>query len=532
MGSKIRDYKGEVIHELESLKEILSTTNIESDFNEKYNQARSILNRIEPSLMFYGVYNAGKSSLLNAIFGEEKASVADIPETHKITPYNWRNFCLVDTPGVNGPEEDFMISKPELQKHNVIMFVIDDSDNFDSDFVAKEIVGIIDSGKPLIIVLNNKQNSDKERFNTIRSKLCENISKAAKSKSISNITQKYEFIVVNSNMAYKGKTENKNLLIKASNIEQLEIMISEQLRKIDEIKILMNPLGIIMNSIKSLLNILSAKIEQSDDRYFSSLLQEINEGKNSHVANLQALIRMEIRRYSEVLYSSVTKGNEIDTIQEELTNKLGEYINNTIKEFCEECNTEFNFLINRPELKLILNNCNNEAKFEAAATISVKNIGDTKEDNVLENALTSLIAMKIPPAIIPLPTPIPIPAPIIVAIVKGIISLFKKDSGKNQDIEDLQEQIDNANAKQREATIQRINAMQEARTQINIQLHKLEEETIATAIKNINDIYNKASENLKDLMEKANKEINGLSLVYSEINKIESNLLIIKGEIS
>ncbi|WP_172452641.1 GTPase [Chromatium okenii] len=36
-----------------------------------------------PVVMVFGVYNAGKSTLLNAMLGEERASMADKPETDK-----------------------------------------------------------------------------------------------------------------------------------------------------------------------------------------------------------------------------------------------------------------------------------------------------------------------------------------------------------------------------------------------------------------------------------------------------------------
>ena len=116
MESRITDYKGRVIEQFNNVRQLSEKAEMYSEFEEDYNKIDAQLKKITPSLMFYGVYNAGKSSLLNAIFGELKASVADIPETHKVTYYKWKSFDLVDTPGVNGPEEDFKISKPELDK--------------------------------------------------------------------------------------------------------------------------------------------------------------------------------------------------------------------------------------------------------------------------------------------------------------------------------------------------------------------------------------------------------------------------------
>ena len=77
----------------------------------KYNQSsalikvelkKSIENR-KLQIMLYGAYNAGKSSLINALLGRDAAVVNDIPTTDKIDKYDWNGFYLLDTPGVNAP---------------------------------------------------------------------------------------------------------------------------------------------------------------------------------------------------------------------------------------------------------------------------------------------------------------------------------------------------------------------------------------------------------------------------------------------
>lgn len=53
-------------------------------------------------------------------------------------------------------------------------------------------------------------------------------------------------------MGYQEKIHNKQLLINSSKIQELEIMLTEQMKLIDEIKILLNPLKIILESAKEL----------------------------------------------------------------------------------------------------------------------------------------------------------------------------------------------------------------------------------------------------------------------------------------
>ncbi|MDO5516045.1 MAG: 50S ribosome-binding GTPase [Clostridium sp.] len=532
MDSKIRDYKGEIILQLEKLKEINEQIDLDSNFSSKYAQVNELLQRVNPSLMFYGVYNAGKSSLLNAIFGETKASVADVPETHKITHYKWKNFELVDTPGVNGPEEDFKISKPELKKHDVIMFVIDDSDTFDSDFVAKEIVEIIVEDKPLIIVLNNKQYSEDEMIQAIRNKLYENIEKAGKLKAISSIEQKYQFISVDAASAYKAKKENKKLLLEDSNIQDLEIMITEELKKIDGIKILINPLDLLLSEAKELAEKLKGRLAEGDANYFADMIKDISEHKNNSIDNLNVLIKMEIRKYNDLIYSAAIAGQDIEFLQQELSEKVTSFINNELETFFAECKEGFRELSNKPELKFYLDKINENSEGSSLGEKIKIESRDSESNNAFDTILDTAMVGSIGKALTIAPIlPMPIPAPVIIAVIKGIISLFKSKNDNKKRIEELQAQIDENNARQREEINTRINAMQEARTKINIELHKFEEQAIKAANENINEFYTNAVQNLKNLMIEADKNSEKFAVANTEIYNVESKLIELRSEL-
>ena len=107
--SIIRDYKAEVLGVYERLDQLVHELD-SCEYLTKMKEIKAAIDKSEPSLMFYGIYNAGKSSLLNAIFGKVVASVNDIPETHKVTRYQWGKYTLVDTPGLNGPVQDEKIT--------------------------------------------------------------------------------------------------------------------------------------------------------------------------------------------------------------------------------------------------------------------------------------------------------------------------------------------------------------------------------------------------------------------------------------
>ena len=111
-----------------------------------------------PQVMLFGAYNAGKSTLINALLGEEKAKVADIPTTDSVDCYNWNGFILIDTPGVNAPIEHEETTKEQIKRTSVMLFVIREGD-IDSKDIYKRLFEFVNQKKHIFIVLNHQLTS-------------------------------------------------------------------------------------------------------------------------------------------------------------------------------------------------------------------------------------------------------------------------------------------------------------------------------------------------------------------------------------
>ncbi|MEF1207634.1 GTPase [Photobacterium damselae] len=79
-------------------------------------------------VMLYGSYNAGKSTLVNALLGAESAVVNDIPTTDSIDCYDWNGYHLLDTPGVNAPIEHENTTNEQIKRTSAMLFVIREGD--------------------------------------------------------------------------------------------------------------------------------------------------------------------------------------------------------------------------------------------------------------------------------------------------------------------------------------------------------------------------------------------------------------------
>lgn len=79
-----------------------------------------------PKVVVYGVYNSGKSSLLNSLTGHvehEYFSTRDIPETKATKTLEQQGICYVDTPGLDVDVADTQQANAGVDQADILMFV-------------------------------------------------------------------------------------------------------------------------------------------------------------------------------------------------------------------------------------------------------------------------------------------------------------------------------------------------------------------------------------------------------------------------
>ena len=94
--------------------------------NENMQQLKALVARpSELQVAVYGKYNHGKSSLLNALIGEEFFKTADIRETVKLKSYTKKNVTWVDTPGLDADvaQKDDHLANELLTTSDLLLFV-------------------------------------------------------------------------------------------------------------------------------------------------------------------------------------------------------------------------------------------------------------------------------------------------------------------------------------------------------------------------------------------------------------------------
>ena len=226
------------------------------------------IRKVEPEIMVYGIYNAGKSSILNELIGADKAKVQDIPTTDAVDYYDWNGYKIADTPGIAAPIEHENVTQAHLKKADIVLFVMSTTGSNELAENYRRMKDIADAGKKIIIVLNDMNGDlgqNDEAIRLIKTKVAANMRQCG----IDNVNEKFCIVTVNALRARTGRVKNKPGLIAKSGLDELKSVILSELKRTTSFVLL-------RNGITQLEEILTEFVGQLESRENSALLREMN----------------------------------------------------------------------------------------------------------------------------------------------------------------------------------------------------------------------------------------------------------------
>lgn len=503
------------------------------------------LQKYTPSLMFYGVYNAGKSSLINALVGKEIAKVGDVPTTASIQRIDWNGFTLVDTPGIVANDEHTEIAEQEIKRNDIILFVVDDLGTFENIAVSAAILKIIQTGKPLVVVINQKEASVEGAYSTkirtqVMKKIIENIKTMAVKQGVKNpeaITQSFDILSVNAKAAFAAKAQYEvdseafKLFWKASEIEDLMSLIERQLRKSEGINLIKPAIMILKENIEGTVEQLEAEIATGTDEVYHNSLRKIEKNKANLYKNIVLMGKNEINAYGEKIYAQVMQGSQ--------NADLGQALQDRLKSIIESQFANANLQLEN-SFKLYEANLEGINKIDLSSIQSIRfelpEIEGEKDTSFWDKlADLSILSAPLPK----LPSTIKTVAPIVpggqiisvIPIIGALVKLFESKKQQEKEKERLQESIDAYNEKMQATINEKMAMIFEINNKIRTEIVKLEHSYTQTAellveqafegmIKELNEIFHvKKSEN-----HKLQQDIDSLKELNKQIQTIEVQL--------
>ena len=533
-----------------------------TEIAEKYPDTANNLNKFQeinntkvrtttPEIMVYGIYNAGKSSILNELMGEDRATVNDVPETDKVTYYEWQGYKIADTPGIFAPIEHEDVTEEHLKKADIVLFVMSTTGSNEKLENYQRMKTIADAGKKIIIVLNDKNGDmgkNDEAITLIKQKVAINKQKIG----IENVDEKYCIVTVNAKRAKLGRLKNKPELIAMSAMTELKEVILTELKHTSSFEILRNAIREIENSLNAIIKIVEGQENSALIKKMNEVLEAFNQQKMSIRSQINRFIDMRAEMLASTLpqtiwsnRSNTDKLNEIvseeiekfsQRVQEEMQNQLKETA--AILQMELESFSEIKLNAQSPDaesFKNILDNLtkvNENLSNEVTATVdkgnnknsvtnlaalnitanlvseSAKTIAKNLAKTTIGKALASTTIGKAAGALIPVIGPIIT----IVSVLSTLSDLFGNDDQKK-----LEAQI----AAQNEQERKRVEAEKQARQELNQKCFYLADK-LATELKNsvdnsIKEVLDKYEEPFK--MEIANRKAEGQK-VADDVNKL------------
>ena len=310
--SILLDYKSVLENNKTSLVNAIHEYNSEDiKLNNYISEIESIysnkLKDVKPYIMVYGIYNAGKSSIINELLGDDLAAVNDKPETDSVDEYEWNGFTIADTPGVGAPIKHEEVTTEHLRRADIVMFVMASTGSNEKDDNYRRLKAITDAGKKVIIIINDKNGdlgSNDQELGIITTKVKENL------RQYNLDSNDYVITIVNAKRARDGRIKNKPALIEKSNIQELKGIILSELKKTNNYIVINNAILDILTQINSIQSYLVAYDNKSEILALKNLLDNIRNAKKVLKSNMSEYITLKTNKLMPIVEADIWENKE------------------------------------------------------------------------------------------------------------------------------------------------------------------------------------------------------------------------------
>lgn len=310
--SILLDYKSVLENNKTSLVNAIHEYNSEDiKLNNYISEIESIysnkLKDVKPYIMVYGIYNAGKSSIINELLGDDLAAVNDKPETDSVDEYEWNGYTIADTPGVGAPIKHEEVTTEHLRRADIVMFVMASTGSNEKDDNYRRLKAITDAGKKVIIIINDKNGdlgSNDQELGIITTKVKENL------RQYNLDSNDYVITIVNAKRARDGRIKNKPALIEKSNIQELKGIILSELKKTNNYIVINNAILDILTQINSIQSYLVAYDNKSEILALKNLLDNIRNAKKVLKSNMSEYITLKTNKLMPIVESDIWENKE------------------------------------------------------------------------------------------------------------------------------------------------------------------------------------------------------------------------------
>jgi len=183
-------------------------------------------------IMVYGVYNAGKSTLINALLQSEAAPMGDVPLTDRVTSYRWGSYSILDTPGVDAPIAHENVTRTQMLEADAIIFVVDPLGVVEEARTMQVLLDMLQERKQVILVFNEKKTVTTEVFIHLKDQVRSRLQALGAERGLDGVLKDIPICRVNARMALQGYTSGKPALVEHSAFPAFVVQLQSFLREV------------------------------------------------------------------------------------------------------------------------------------------------------------------------------------------------------------------------------------------------------------------------------------------------------------
>lgn len=231
------------------------------------------------TIIVFGVYNSGKSTLINALLGYEAAATGDIPETKRVAAYRWSDFEILDTPGLDSVHsEDDFVTLEQLERADVVIFVMNPIGVAEEHLTIQYMLNMLSQKKKVLVVLNPKSEFSEADFTCLKDNFKQHLQQSAAAMGLQQVLLDIPMMQVNAKCGFQGKVANSPkvaaALLAKSQLPALESRLNEFLTEYKYVDT--DALSLVLNNyLDSALHKLNALSSDKALHFYNELKREI-----------------------------------------------------------------------------------------------------------------------------------------------------------------------------------------------------------------------------------------------------------------
>ena len=283
-----------------------------------------------------GEYNAGKSSLVNALLGQKVMTEGVTPTTDRVTIIIYgeesriieessslarreypaeilKDLAFVDTPGTNAIiKEHQELTEHFIPRADLVLFVTSADRPF-TESERKFLELIASWGKKVLIVINKMDIIESAQE---RQKIVDFVKEHARA----TLGSSPSIFTLKAKQAFNAKQENNLEKIKDSGIDKLEHFIENSLANNSRIKLkLLNPLGVAERIAKDFIQIIDKRqsLLEDDKKTLSEVDRQLMQYEkdterelNNHMARIKNIL-LEVEKRGEIFFDETIRTRNV-----------------------------------------------------------------------------------------------------------------------------------------------------------------------------------------------------------------------------